>query len=340
MARKDILQRFRQEIDNGVIVNDSLIPTFRQLGERYSCSAATVKRMVDQLESCGILRTIRGRGTFVAGADVPTKRNYKQIIGCIVLDDQFQTELELAKDEYLMQKCFFSIYNASDDAQSPEREKRFLELANEQEFCAIIMEATPVEPVNTTLFKRLRFDGMKITHLSPYIEDMSDECFFMPDFYAAGQLGVVKCEVKHYHNLVLMRGNERAPYVKAWENGVSSMARNLNIKVLPEIKSRNDDDILAELRALPSSTAVFCVNTETGENIRRLASTHGINIPGDIGLMSLSCSIHSELNVSYFSFDYRAIMHDALAYCIDRSRNPLDLSQQYYPPTFVDMKTL
>ena len=340
MARKDILQLFRQEIDNGTIVNDSLIPTFRQLGERYSCSAATVKRMVDQLESHGILHTIRGRGTFVAGAEITPKRNYKQIIGCIVLDDQFKTELERVKDDYLMQKCFFSIYNASADAQSPEREKRFLELANEQEFCAIIMEATPVEPVNTALFKRMRFDGMKIIHLSPYLDDMSDECFSMPDFYAAGQLGIVKCEVKQYRNLVFLRGNERAPFVNAWEKGVQQMSQNMNIRILPDINGREDAELLTELHALPHSTAIFSVNTELGERVLQLARLHGINIPGDLGLMSLSQSVHSESRHSHFSFDYNMIMNDALTYCNDRNINALETVQKYYPPSFVDMRTL
>ena len=340
MARKDLIQLFRQEIDEGTIVNDSLIPTFRQLGERYSCSAATVKRMVDQLENRGILHTIRGRGTFVAGSAIPPQRNYKQLIGCIILDDRFKIELERAKDAYLMQKYFFSIYNASADAQSPEREKLFLEVAKEQEFCAIVMEATPVEPVNTALFQRMRFDGMKIVHLSPYLDDMREECFFTPDFYAAGQLGVVKCELKQYNNLVMLRGKEKAPFSNAWEKGVRQMAANMNIRLLPALYGRTDDEFRAGIRTLPPSTAVFSVNTEQGEKVIKIAREEGLSVPGSLGVMSLSQSVHTDTRHSYFSFDYRKILHDALAYCNNRSINAMKMVQNYYPPSFVDLQTL
>lgn len=341
MRGKDILQLFRKEIDENIIVKDSLIPTFRQLGERYSCSAATIKRMVDRLENCGVLHTVRGRGTFVAGTAIHHKRKHKQLIGCIVLNDPFKVGLEKMKDEYLKQKCFFSVYNASADLQLPEREKMFLELANEHDFCAIIMEATPREPVNTALFKRLRFDGMKIVNLSPYIDDMSDECFFMPDFYAAGQLGIVKCEVKQYRNLVFFRKkDERAPFVRAWEKGVRQMSKNMNIRILQDISSQDDDALVTELRGLPPSTAIFSISTELGERILQLARKNGISIPGDLGLISLTPYVSVKEQHSHFSFDYNLILHDALCYCLDRNRNALESIQQYYPPTFVDKHTL
>jgi DNA-binding LacI/PurR family transcriptional regulator len=340
MARKDILQLFQQEIEKGVIVNDGLIPTFRKLGERYSCSAATVKRIVDNLEYHGVLRTVRGRGTFVTSEVIRPKRNIRQHIGCIVLNDPFQFELEKYREHYLKSGWFFSVYNASADLQSPEREKMFLLLAQEQDFCTIILEATPKEPVNKELFKRLRCDGMKIIHLSPYLDDMAGECFFTPDFYATGQLSVVKCEVQKYRHLVFCIDNLSAPFVRLWQRGAYQMAGNTNIQILPDIIGHAPDELLSELQKLPPSTAVCCVNTEYGKNILQLAKENNLNVPGDFGLLALSPTIGMEKHCSSFTFDYRQIMHDALIYGCDLNRDPYETVQKYYQPRFVDNHTL
>lgn len=147
MVQQKLVKAFQKEIESGAIVENGQIPTFRDLSRRYSCSVTTVKRMVDDLARLGLLRVIRGRRNFVAGQEkeaVAPERS--QLIGAIILDDQFLDTLEQCKDDFLGQGWMFSIYRSTPDAQSPERERSFLRKAQELAFSAIVIEASPIAP--------------------------------------------------------------------------------------------------------------------------------------------------------------------------------------------------
>ena len=103
----------------------------------------------------------------------------------------------------------FSIYRSTPDAQSPERERSFLRKAQELAFSAIVIEASPIAPVNTDFFRRMRSDGMKVIHLSPYIDDMSAECAFLPDFRSAGLLAAVKAALAGYESITFFPADRR-----------------------------------------------------------------------------------------------------------------------------------
>lgn len=337
MARKDLTSCFEREIASGIIVEDGKIPPFRTLAERYECSPATIKRLVDHFELKGMLRTIRGSGTFITGADIRPQRPRRQQIGAIVLDDQFQRELDRLKEEYLDLGWFFTVYNASADHQSPEREKNFLKLAREQDFEAVILEATPIEPVNTELFQQLRHEGVKVVHLSPYRADMRAESSFMPDFYSAGQLGIVRAALKNYRNVLLYSGDVQAPFLDLSWRGAAMMADQLGVDLLPPVPGESPEAAVGRAREA-GSTVIFCVHTGFGEEI--LERSGGV-CPGRLGIVSLGAtSADKPLRHSYFDYPYAELMAEVMEYATDRSRNPFEAVQRIFVPKFIDNNSL
>jgi len=64
--------QLRALILSGQLPEGTLLPSIREFAQELSCSVITIRRVYQDLENEGILRTRQGTGTFVAsvGADV------------------------------------------------------------------------------------------------------------------------------------------------------------------------------------------------------------------------------------------------------------------------------
>ena len=59
-------EAIRDQIENGSLRAGQRISSERELGQVYGLSRTTVREALDALVSCGLLRTVPGKGTFVA----------------------------------------------------------------------------------------------------------------------------------------------------------------------------------------------------------------------------------------------------------------------------------
>ncbi len=338
MAHKARIKQFKQELANGTIVAEGKLPTFRSLAARYACSAATIKRMVDQLEFEGLLRTVRGAGTFVTARNASEERPRRRQIAAIVLDDQSQSELERQKELYLPLGWIFTMYNASIDAQSPEREKQFLSLVLAQEFEAVILEATPIAPTNADRFLQLRHQGTKVIHVSPYCDRMNHECYFMPDFLLAGQMGILRLCQAGYRRILFCLDGMDAPFAHLLEDGASGMARQLGMNFEVCRDRAPAAALLDRAAAGAGPAAIFCANDTHGAALlaRRAGNLEWVGI----GLLAACHSCQFTPTLSYFDFPYGELFSQAIGYATDPRRGALELEQRLFAPCFVDCGTL
>lgn len=61
--------QLRGLILSGQLQEGTLLPSIRELAVSLKCSAITVRRVYQDLENEGLIRTRQGTGTFVAGVD-------------------------------------------------------------------------------------------------------------------------------------------------------------------------------------------------------------------------------------------------------------------------------
>lgn len=73
-----IESQLRSLIITGQIGEGTLLPSIRELASDLSCSVITVRRVYQDLENEGLLRTKQGTGTFVAHVGIDKKEDYKQ----------------------------------------------------------------------------------------------------------------------------------------------------------------------------------------------------------------------------------------------------------------------
>lgn len=337
-----LIDNIRRDMDSGEIVSNGKLPTLRQLAEHYQCGITTVKRAFDALEKEGRLCVVRGQGNFVVGSADMTLPKKSRIIGAILSNGEFMSELTAVKEEYLHSGWVFSIYDSSVNRQSPAMEKLFLTSAGAENFSAFIVSASPREPVNKELFMQLRSKGSKIIHISSYIDDMSDESYFLPDYRQAAELAVWKIAVAGYRKFIFVNREQTAPHVRQVQSGVDNVIGDAGLTMLDNftVRHKETEAIHAHLAELPPDTAVLCFDTELGEIVRWCAERFGLTAPENFGLVSLLNVFGVNAGHSHMLVSTAQIVGDVLAYAVNERLNPFDKVQKTYRFTFCDKGTL
>ncbi len=89
--------QLRGLILGGQLAEGTLLPSIRELAVSLKCSAITVRRVYQDLENEGLIRTRQGTGTFVAGVELVAKDEHRL--------ERAAEELERAVDEALRLQC-------------------------------------------------------------------------------------------------------------------------------------------------------------------------------------------------------------------------------------------
>jgi GntR family transcriptional regulator len=89
--------QLRGLILSGQLQEGTLLPSIRELAVALKCSAITVRRVYQDLENEGIIRTRQGTGTFVAKVEVEAKDEHRL--------ERAAEELERAVDVGLALQC-------------------------------------------------------------------------------------------------------------------------------------------------------------------------------------------------------------------------------------------
>lgn len=74
--------QLRALIVSGQLTEGTLLPSIRELAQTVKCSVITVKRVYNDLEAEGLLRTRQGTGTYVA--EVGEKERDKHRLGAVM----------------------------------------------------------------------------------------------------------------------------------------------------------------------------------------------------------------------------------------------------------------
>lgn len=330
-----IREAIQRDITSGAYPEEGRLPGLRTLAARYGCSRGTVSNALKTLEHQGVLRMEHGRGTFLGslrgGNPVPAAR----MVGAVLLRDSWFEPMEKLRDEYLKRGWFVSLYCSSDDLQNPAAERHFLDLAARQRFAGVILTGTPLEPLNTELYKSLRRTGMKIIHLVHYKADMSDEPAILPDFRMAGAAACAAAALRGKKRILVLRQEGSCPPSTRLRNGgVSAMASALGVECLPEAAlAFCDGDPAGEFGQLERvldtcgplrDAAVLADGCSLLHRIGRFLESAGIPRREWPFLLSLSDTHPRRKEMNHISFDYEKSVRMAMDYILDESIGPLD----------------
>jgi len=107
---QQIYDQISSQILKGDLQKDFNLPSIRTAAKELRVSIITVKKAWEKLENAGLIYTITGKGSFVAGiteSDLNNKR-IEQIESKLISDLEYYKTLGVTKDEiiYLIEKNF------------------------------------------------------------------------------------------------------------------------------------------------------------------------------------------------------------------------------------------
>ncbi|WP_454192648.1 GntR family transcriptional regulator [Paenibacillus sp. Marseille-Q7038] len=106
-----IENQLRSLIITGQIKEGTLLPSIRELAGNLSCSVITVRRVYQDLENEGLLRTKQGTGTFVAQVGIDKKEVYKQGAVREALTQAVQVGKSVGSTREELEHCFSEVMN-------------------------------------------------------------------------------------------------------------------------------------------------------------------------------------------------------------------------------------
>ncbi len=331
------------------------LPSFRSLARHYNCSLTVVQQALRTLDEEGLIRSCRGKGTFWADAQLKPNFRQNRIIGITYLNGCFKQELEEIKNDWLDDGWFLAGYNADKHLQDPAMERRFVLQARREHFTGVVLLATPLPPTNRHLFASMRLEGMKIAHLMPYQDDMTQEACFCVDYQAAGRLAVAEAARAGYRRIVYWREGD-SPDRRLNQQGIREMAAALGVELLPDLdqaRTWNQAEVdaflagnrtaeppfLAELLALPADSCICSQPPVLLNQASRLLRRYG-RPDRRIGLVALDDFNGRDLSVSTIVFDHKAQLQAAFEYIADSRQGAIDTVQKVFPPRFMARETL
>ncbi|WP_150272112.1 GntR family transcriptional regulator [Paenibacillus tepidiphilus] len=93
-------------IISGVIAEGTLLPSIREFAGDLKCSVITVRRVYQDLEAQGLLRTRQGTGTFVSHVGEGAMEEYKRVAVQKALENAVDTALSVQCGEEELNEMF------------------------------------------------------------------------------------------------------------------------------------------------------------------------------------------------------------------------------------------
>lgn len=100
---EQIADQIRQQIAQGILTPNMLLPSVRSCAKDYHISALTVKKAYDLLESEGYVQTVHGKGTYVSqiSASLAQEEVLRQIEKAFEQAISKAKRLNMSKDDIL-----------------------------------------------------------------------------------------------------------------------------------------------------------------------------------------------------------------------------------------------
>lgn len=102
-------RRLRSLIISGAITEGTLLPSIREFAGDLKCSVITVRRVYQDLENEGLLRTRQGTGTFVSHIGTGAMEDYKQETVRKALESAVEAGLSVHCSEEELTRLFTEI---------------------------------------------------------------------------------------------------------------------------------------------------------------------------------------------------------------------------------------
>lgn len=294
---KVIIDWLNNEINAGRLKDGSKIPSENELADRFSLSRQTVRHAIAELSEAGILTSIRGSGTYVAGlsAEGSDKKRVGVILtyvdGYIFPKTIQGIEKGLSAHGYSIELSFTN--------NTVEKERSILkDMLERSDVAGLIIEPTKsaLPNPNIDLYYELKKKGVQILFVNSTYPELDMPHVSLDD--KDGAYRAVKLLIDNGHKnigciLKLDDGQGHARYsgyVKALHEAGYLISEE-HVVWLDSIEYRDIDQARDKIYSrLSGCSAVFCYNDQVAVEVIRLLKEKGMELPKDMSIVSMDDS--------------------------------------------------
>ena len=287
-----------QGIESGDYKNGRLLPTERELSEKYGVSRITAKKAFDMLVWEGLIVRIAGRGTMLAKTAKKEKSISQKLIGAIFcdIDSAFGEQVLLGMEAAAASLGCSIIFKRSFDV--PENEDRLLVELMDLGVAGIIVHNCHGDYSKSLM--RLYCDDFPVISIDRYTERLPIPCV-ASDHYGAARDGVAHLfQLGHKHILYLSSPVEGtsalADRLAGFRQAHIRQRRRMNpagfiLDIashqarLPEVIAADVKRVRDALRENPDITALFASERYIASLAQQAAASLGKRIPEDYSLI-------------------------------------------------------
>ena len=283
-----------------------------ELARMFHISRQTVRKAIGLLEERGVVRRVRGSGTYIS---YDRKENLEHcsriaVVASCVAGYIFPKIIQ-GIENILFEKGYSAHISFTNNVL--EREKGILEdLLERRDVAGIIVEGTKsgLPNPNLSLYRQLLQRKVPIVFINAYYPELSAPHVCLDDVEAART-------AVHY---LTARGHKRIGAVLKLDDGQGKLRYLGYLKAMEEVGYRVMDSCLVwidtrEAGRLESCadrilertrecTALFCYNDQVAFQLIRILTDKGIRIPQDISVISIDDSdlaTHGEVGITSLS---------------------------------------
>lgn len=296
-------------IESGDLAPGGKLASENELSRQFGISRQTVRTAIGILEERGVLRRVKGSGTYLNDRRQESLEQHDRIaVVTTYVDSYIFPKIIQGIEEKLFERGY-SVQIAFTN-NTPEREKSVLsDILNRDDVAGIIVEGTKsgLPNPNIPIYRKLLERKIPIIFINTYYPELNVPHVSLDDVQAARKavdylIGKGHRDIGAILKLDDGQGRQRyLGYLQAMDKAKLSVTDSRMVWIDTDESKQLAYCTDKILNRLESCSALFCYNDQIAFQLVRLLADHGIRVPEDVAIISIDDSdlaIHSEVQIT------------------------------------------
>jgi len=330
---QSLVNWIRESIDSGQLKPGDKLSSENELTKRFSVSRQTVRRAFDVLEEEGILKRIRGSGTYVLKPYVNGHKDRRRIAIITTYVDGYIFPHTISLTANTLSKAGYSVQIYFTNNRISKEKEVLEEIIDRDEVAGIIVEATKSNLPNPNLYLYGKIQERKIPLIffNCYYHELNLPHVSMND-EKAGSLGA-SCLVNHGHKkiggLFKLDDGQGARRYKGFLNTLIQHKIPITANEIAWVDTVDIENmelcIPKFIKRFEDCTGIVCYNDEVAAKLIEGFEKEGIMIPQDKSVVGIDDSvglINGHVNLTTIPYPVEKLVKAAVDNLLELIKNP------------------
>lgn len=306
---QDLIDYIMGLIENGNLAPGDKLSSENELSSQFGISRQTVRTAIGILEEQGVLRRVKGSGTYLNDRRRGSREERSRIAVITTYVDSYIFPKIIQGIEETLFEQGYSV-QISFTNNTLEREKSvLLDIISRDDVAGVIVEGTKsgLPNPNIRLYQKLQARNIPIIFINTYYPELSVPHVSLDDVQAARKavdylIGKGHRDIGAILKLDDGQGRQRyLGYLQAMDSAGYTVTDSRMVWIDTDESKQLAYCTDKILNRLESCSAMFCYNDQIAFQLVRILGDRGIRVPEDVALISIDDSdlaIHSEVQIT------------------------------------------